>query len=358
MNDHVYCGICGHKAVQLYTHIAEAHALSITEYEKRCPKAPLCSEAFLKFTQEHDLQHDGTQLSMNKSLFGLTVPCTLEKRDHVPDADTDYIYDENTGRSLLISLLENDRILLVGHTGCGKSSLISQLGAELNWPVRRVNLDGETSISDFIGQWVVRDKEMTYLYGILPTAMREGQILVLEELDAADPGILFVLQSIMEDGGKLVLTDNGGEIIEPHKDFRLVATANTLGLGDETGLYTGTHVLNQSHLDRWTAVFRMEYLPPSQELEVVRKKVPELKKALAKAIVNLAGAVRRAAEQEQVFCTFSTRKVLAFASKSVSYNSTMAALQITVLNRLSNNDAQVVHELAQRHLPELEKERT
>nr|NGX27790.1 Aerobic cobaltochelatase subunit CobS [Chlamydiota bacterium] len=196
-----------------------------------------------------------------------------------------------------------------------------------------------------------------FRYGILPTAMNEGHILVLEELDAAEPAILFTLQGVMEDDGVLTLTENAGEIIKAHPKFRIVATANTLGPGDETGLYTGTHVLNAAHLDRWTAVFNMGYLQQDREQALLLKKAPSLTKRTANAFVKLANAVRKAADQEQVFCTFSTRRLLALARKSVSLGSITLALEITVLNKLAKNDRQVVYEIAQRHLPELESEK-
>ena len=258
---------------------------------------------------------------------------------------------------MVLALQENDRILLIGGTGCGKSSLICQLAARLNWPVRRVNLHGETSVSDFAGQWIVEGRQMVFRYGVLPSAMKEGHILVLEELDAAEPSILFVLQGVMEEKGTLVLTEKGGEVIQPHPRFRIVATANTLGLGDETGLYAGTRVLNAAHLDRWGVVFNMGYLPQERETSLLTKKVAGLAKKNAAAFVKLANAVRRAADEEQVFCTFSTRRLLALARKSVSLGSVAFALEITVLNKLAKNDRQVVYEIAQRQLPELESER-
>jgi len=197
-------------------------------------------------------------------------------------------------------------------------------------------------------------KEMKFRYGVLPTAMKAGQILVLEEIDGAEPAVLFVLQGVMEENGSLILTENGGEIVRPHPRFRIVATANTLGLGDETGLYAGTHVLNAAHLDRWTVVFNMNYLSEDREESLLAAKVPQLERKTAKTLVKLANAVRKAAEQEQVFCTFSTRRLLFLASKAVLLGSVRDALELTVLNKLAKNDRQVVYEIAQRHIPGIE----
>lgn len=60
---------------------------------------------------------------------------------------------------------------------------------------------------------------------------------------------MFVIQRVLEHDGKLTLLDQN-EIITPHPCFRLFATANTVGLGDTTGLYHGVQQINQC---RWTA---------------------------------------------------------------------------------------------------------
>lgn len=345
----VCCAVCGHTAPQLLSHMHAAHDLTLEQYTAKYPAAQPFSAGFMKFASESNLRVEDDQVVLDRDVLGINITRSVRRRTHVPHVDNGYYFDEKAPY-VLRSLLDNDRILLVGHTGCGKSSLIEQLAARVNHPVRRFNLHGEVAVADFLGQWVINEGKMTYRYGVLPTAMKEGQILVLEELDAADPSVLFILQGVLEDNGRLIIPDNGGEIIEAHKDFRLCATANTLGLGDDSGLYAGTRVLNASHLDRWSAVFEMSYLPPEKETEVLLAKVDSLTDDKAKRLVNLANAVRKAADEEQICCTFSTRRLLALANKSITYNSIQNALEVTVLSKLSPTDRSVVVEIANRIL--------
>ena len=351
----IYCGICGKSdTVSLLQHIRDEHSLTPVAYEQRCPNAPLFAPEFGEYLQTNRIHIvDGT-VKTRRELFGIETICNAIVREHVPRLDEKFAFDPELGKAVLSSLVENDRILLVGPTGSGKSSLIAQFAARLNWPMRRINLHGETSVSDFLGTHKARNGEVFYQYGILPTAMREGHILVLEELDAATSEILFVLQGVLEEGGTLTIADNAGEHIVPHPDFRLVATANTLGLGDDSGLYTGTSVLNASHLDRWSTVFQVGYLGNKDEVAVITDKVPGLSAALVTGFVNLATAVRKAVEEEELYLTFSTRRLLALARKTKSLGLDRA-LEVTVLNKLPKTDRAVVAELAQRHLPGLSR---
>ena len=351
----IFCGICGKSdPVSLLRHIRDDHTLSPDEYQQRCPNAPLVTPEFGDYLKTNHIHIADGAVKTRRELFGVETICNAVVREHVPSVDDKFAFDPELGKAVLSSLMENDRILLVGPTGSGKSSLIAQLAARLNWPMRCINLHGETSVSDFLGTHKARNGEVFFQYGILPTAMREGYVLCLEELDAATPEILFVLQGVLEEGGTLTIADNAGEHIVPHPDFRLVATANTLGLGDEDGLYTGTSVLNASHLDRWSTVFQIGYLGHKDEAAVITEKVPGLSTALVNGFVNLATAVRKAVDEEELYMTFSTRRLLALARKTKSLGLDRA-LEVTVLNKLPKTDRAVVAELAQRHIPGLSR---
>jgi len=362
--ERIFCGVCGYSTdTALFNHLREEHGMSPDDYARQCPGAPLFTPAFREYVQQQGVHVPmdaftsadgvGGELWSMRELFGVKAPCPVASQPGVPARDEAYHFDPELSKALTQSLVDNDRVLLVGPTGAGKSSLVAQLAARLNWPLAKANLHGETSVADLLGQNKIRDGEVYFQYGILPTAMREGKILVIEELDAADPGILFVLQGVLEEGGTLTLADNGGEVVQPHPRFRLVATANTLGLGDDTSLYAGTQVQNASHLDRWQVVYQVDYLPESEELKLVAAKAPMLEHSLAGAVVKLAGDVRKAIAEEQIYATFSTRRVLAFARKIPTLG-LARALEATVLNKLAKPDRAVVQELAQRHLPALE----
>ena len=85
---------------------------------------------------------------------------------------------------------------------------------------------------------------------------------------------MFVIQRILEVDGKLTLLDQN-KVIRPHNYFRLFSTANTVGLGDTTGLYHGTQQINQGQMDRWSIVVTLNYLTHDAEQEIVLAKYPD-----------------------------------------------------------------------------------
>ena len=87
---------------------------------------------------------------------------------------------------------------------------------------------------------------------------------------------MFVIQRILETEGKLTLLDQS-RVIKPNKYFRLFATANTVGLGDTSGLYHGTQQINQGQMDRWNIVSTLNYLSNDQECKIILSKIKELK---------------------------------------------------------------------------------
>ena len=212
----------------------------------------------------------------------LQVPAFSVADEHVPPLDPDYVFDRDTTLALLAGFMHNRRVLVQGRHGTGKSSHVEQVAARLNWPCVRVNLDGHVTRMDLVGKdaIVLRDgKQVTeFQPGILTWALQRPCALVFDEYDAGRADVMFVIQRVLEVEGRLTLLDQS-RVIEPHPAFRLFATANTVGLGDATGLYHGTQPLNQGQMDRWNIVVTLNYLAHDQEVEVVLARCPEYRTA-------------------------------------------------------------------------------
>ena len=174
---------------------------------------------------------------------GMQVPAFSKAGEHVPEIDAAYRFDRETTLAILAGFAHNRRVMIQGYHGTGKSTHIEQVAARLNWPCIRINLDSHVSRIDLIGKdaIVLKDgKQVTeFREGLLPWALQHPTALVFDEYDAGRPDVMFVIQRVLEVEGKLTLLDQN-KVMRPHMGFRLFATANTVGLGDTTGLYHGT----------------------------------------------------------------------------------------------------------------------
>src|SRR5437667_4374699 len=216
-----------------------------------------------------------------RQLFGidtdLQVPAYAKADDHVPDMDNDYVFNREVTLAIRAGFKHNRRVMIQGYHGTGKSTHVEQVASRLNWPLIRINLDSHVSRIDLVGKdaIVLRDnKQITeFREGILPWALQHPVALCFDEYDAGRPDVMFVIQRVLEVEGKLTLLDQN-RVIRPHAGFRLFSTANTVGLGDTTGLYHGTQQINQGQMDRWNIVATLNYLPHDAEVEIVLAKVP------------------------------------------------------------------------------------
>ena len=205
------------------------------------------------------------------------VPAFSQASEFVPTIDPAYCLNADVTLAVLAGFAFNRRVLLQGMHGTGKSTHIEQIAARLNWPCLRINLDGQISRTDLIGKdaIVLRDgKQVTeFQEGLIPWSLQRPIALVLDEYDAGQPDVMFVIQRMLEREGRLTLLDQN-RVIEPHAAFRIFATSNTVGLGNWNGLYQGTQLLNHGQMDRWDIVAALNYLSPAQEAEIVLARVP------------------------------------------------------------------------------------
>ena len=162
----------------------------------------------------------------------------------------------------------------------------------------------------------------------------------------------------VEPDGHLLLTDTG-EDITAHPEFRLVATANTLGFGSDSGLYaSGTNVLNFSWLDRWDVLVRFDYLPQGQEEGLLRSRHPSLDKALLRQLVKAANDLRKAHAAEELTTVVTTRRLLALCARLERGNDFIRALEVCVLNKAPQEDGKVLRETFQHHVGDMAQLKT
>ncbi len=291
--------------------------------------------------------------------FGLDcemqVPAFSQPSEHVPDLDEAYRFDHDTTLAILAGFAYNRRVMIQGYHGTGKSTHIEQVAARLNWPCIRVNLDSHISRIDLIGKdaIVLRDgKQVTeYREGLLPWALQHPTALVFDEYDAGRPDVMFVIQRILEVEGKLTLLDQN-KVIRPHPAFRLFSTANTVGLGDTTGLYHGTQQINQGQMDRWNIVATLNYLPHDEEVDIVLAKAPsydtEDGRRTISAMVALADLTRSGFIAGDISTVMSPRTVITWAENARIFNDIAFAFRVTFLNKCDEVERSVVAEYYQR----------
>lgn len=310
--------------------------------------------------EEGDFPLDAPDTKVSvREMFGIDmdmeVPAFSKASDYVPAKDDAYRFDRDTTLAILAGFAHNRRVMIQGYHGTGKSTHIEQVASRLNWPCIRVNLDSHISRIDLVGKDAIvlqEGKQVTaFKEGILPWCLQNPAALVFDEYDAGRPDVMFVIQRVLEVEGKLTLMDQS-KVIRPHKFFRMFATANTVGLGDTTGLYHGTQQINQGQMDRWNIVTTLNYLDNEAEEEIILSKVPAYNtsdgKDTVKKMVGLADLTRSGFVNGDVSTVMSPRTVLIWGENAQIFNDIGFAFRLTFLNKCDEMERPVIAEYYQR----------
>ncbi|MFT4097511.1 MAG: cobaltochelatase subunit CobS [Rhodoblastus sp.] len=286
----------------------------------------------------------------------MEVPAYSRADEHVPDLDPDYLFDRETTLAILAGFSRNRRVMVTGYHGTGKSTHIEQVAARLNWPCVRVNLDSHVSRIDLVGKDAIvlkEGKQITeFRDGILPWAIQNNVALCFDEYDAGRPDVMFVIQRVLEVSGRLTLLDQN-RVIRPHPAFRLFSTANTVGLGDTSGLYHGTQQINQGQMDRWSIVCVLNYLAHDKEADIVRAKVKSYDKTkegkeTVSRMVRVADLTRNAFMAGDLSTVMSPRTVITWAENAEIFGDLGFAFRLTFLNKCDELERPMVAEFYQR----------
>lgn len=303
----------------------------------------------------------GSPTGKKSTVLNFEVPMFEWEDDHpeVPNVDPNYIFNPESLISFLYGLVTNKNTWLHGHTGTGKTTFVEQVAARLNWPVIRVNLDNDIERSDFLGQTqlitgTTGATESKFVEGVLPRAMQSPSIFLIDEMDFGKSGIMYVLQRALESKG-LLLTEDGGRLITPHPMFRMVATANTRGQGDELGCYPGARTQSNALLDRFTIWINIDYMESKQEALLLTRIFPDTEEAFIDQLVTFSKEIRKAFVNRELLQSISPRSLMAICDSREFYsnltdadNSTKLAIKSCYLQRATEDTVAKVNEISAR----------
>lgn len=290
-------------------------------------------------------------LSKKERCDGRDLDCKLfiGSSIYAPQYDEGYLLPPSESEILTLALGHADNVLIFGPPGVGKSSLVNQLACIFNWGVERYSCSEETSSSKIIGQWVVIGDTMEWVDGHITHAMKEGLILLEDEVDFMRPELRGEIHSLMEQGGSINLTAVHPQTRRPfrenvkkHKNFRWISTANTLGYGDDLFAFHGTQYLNAASRDRYEIIIRMGYKEPDEEVAIMERKTG-IKLATARQMVEVANECRKSVKDGMIF-QFSLRRLLSWAKYSQKMPDKIAC-ELAVLNFANDTDRHTIKSL-------------
>ena len=371
----IVCQICGADVHAIKKHLGVAHkddGWNLEKYKKKYPDAPVISARVQKILDDKAAErlYDAREIGDEDSraplheVFGLgaapeamtpsgapiniTILGKHDYQDMVPEVDRNYVYNIGLTKIILMGLSESMPIYLWGHSGTGKTSAHEQVAARVNRPVLRVQHTLNTEESNILGHMVLRGSETMFKPGPLALAMKHGWIYLADEYDFGVPHVLSVYQPVLE-GKPLVIKEAEGEwrVIKPHPNFRFVATGNTNGVGDESGLYQGTQLQNAANYERFAIVEKVNYMDAKIETLILQSQA-NLHKKDADLLVNFGSKIRTAVDASEMSMPVSPRALIHAGKIGTMRGDFVKGLELAYINRLSTIDREAARQLAQR----------
>ena len=349
----------------------------LTDEVERRSSIPTVTDAGATATGDDELPSGKATTALACDVFGLkgvkrktfnfNVPVWDWDFDHphVPSKDPNYQFQTEALMRVLYAIITNSRCYLHGHTGSGKTTLIEQVAAHLNYPFMRVNFDSEITRMDLIGRDVLttstdehgnQSTVSSFVDGILPQMMSGPYIGCFDEIDFVRPDVSYVMQRVLEDKG-LMITEDGGRIVAPHKMFRMFATGNTVGQGDEFGMYQGARPQSLAFLDRFTVWAHIDYMPKHQRKKLIEANCPSLDVADLDRISNYVDEHLQAFKDSKVMQPISPRGYVALGQAVQAFYTFFEtdkkkafdqAFETTILDRATVQDRVVLQGIGNR----------
>lgn len=235
-------------------------------------------------------------------------------------------------------------VFITGLSGNGKTHSVEQSCAQLKRDMVRVNITIETDEDDLIGGFRLVNGSTVWHDGPVVEALRRGAVLLLDEVDLASNKIM-CLQSLLE--GKGVYLKKTNTYVKPSPGFNVIATANTKGKGDDSGMFIGTNILNEAFLERFPVTFEQDYPTPAVETKILTRIATELEcynKEYVDHLITWAEIIRKTYDDGGVDSVITTRRLINIVKAYAIWEDEIKAISLCV-NRFDDDTKKVFGDL-------------
>ncbi len=305
--------------------------------------------------------------------------------------DPAFVFSYPELRRALTNIARRQPIWVWGESGCGKTEYFRQIAARIQRPLHIISCGEEMSVRELLGTFELvgenpseseQDNEdagsknplramasamaamakrglgmkTRFRYGLLPQAIRTpGALVMFDEFNMAPPSVAAQLNRLLETG-ELFIPETG-ERIKAADHVVFIATANTNGGADSSGIYAGSQVQNGATRTRFTGL-KMSYLKPEQEVEILRRNYPSLDNAvqlpestqtITEVMVETANSLRVLVSEGEVSLPFSVRQLKNWGQGILLYRDVVTAFKDAYYDMLDPEEATPVAEVFHKH---------
>jgi cobaltochelatase CobS len=227
------------------------------------------------------------------------------------------------------ALAETESLMLIGDSGTGKSKLIQYLAQETNTPLMAPCGHAEVTVESLLGCMTAINGSTVWQDGVLPECMRKGYWLMIEEINAIDPGVAKILNELLDNRSITITIAGRPRTVKAAEGFRLICATNP----PDNPIYKGIESMSFELMDRFDAVVWLDYLSSGKEVEVVAERSGYDDMEKIRKMVEFANGVRVGMQKGEVFGTVTTRGLISWAKKAKVFG-VRAAAEAAILRKM------------------------
>jgi len=265
-----------------------------------------------------------------------------QSEQSIDESEQSTYLDWNNSIDILNSAFEKGLfVLIIGPKGTGKTSLVMEYAIQKSKKLESINFSLRTRESHLIGTKSLVEGNIGFDEGVLIKSMKEGSILYLDELNAAEADVLLRLDEALDDRRQIVLKESDGQVIKADDSWFTIATINPL-------THVGTKELPPQLLSRFPVRIRLDYPPEDVEYKIIKKHVKNLHESEILQGIKLANTLRQASAVEELYYSPSIRETIAYAKLLEGGSSAKEAAKIVfgnVYSQWGNVEFQKVNDI-------------